>query len=99
MAAGDIPQEVLPASSDDTGLHSFTKLAIAYIGILLGLTIISVIFEALLRQMQPEASPPCQACVYHDQLLVLVPILVAAAIGLVAFALIRRWRANKATED
>lgn len=44
MSSGDIPPEVRPLSSGDTGLHSFTKLAIAYIGILLGLTLISVIF-------------------------------------------------------
>jgi hypothetical protein len=43
MSSGDIPPEVRPLSSGDTGLHSFVKLAIAYIGIL-GLTLISVLF-------------------------------------------------------
>jgi hypothetical protein len=47
MSSGDIPPEVIPPSSSDTGLHSFTKLAIAYIGILLGLTVISVILGAV----------------------------------------------------
>jgi hypothetical protein len=42
-----MPPEVIPPSASDTGLHSFTKLAIAYIGILLGLTVISVILGAV----------------------------------------------------
>ena len=44
MSSGDMPPEVRPLSSGDAGLHSFAKLAIAYIGILLGLTLISVLF-------------------------------------------------------
>lgn len=44
MSSGDMPPEVRPLSSGDAGLHSFTKLAIAYISILLGLTLISVLF-------------------------------------------------------
>jgi hypothetical protein len=43
MASGDVPPELMPRVFDDSGLHSFTKLTIAYIGILLGLTVISVI--------------------------------------------------------
>ena len=48
MSSGDIPPEVMPPSSSDTGLHSFTKLAIAYIGILLGLLVISVLLGAVI---------------------------------------------------
>jgi hypothetical protein len=48
MSSGEMPPEVIPPSSGDTGLHSFTKLAIAYIGILLGLTAISVIYGAVI---------------------------------------------------
>ncbi|MCI0560913.1 MAG: hypothetical protein MN733_20705 [Nitrososphaera sp.] len=48
MAADDVPPEVIPASSRETGLHSFTKLAIAYVGILLGLTVISVLLGAVI---------------------------------------------------
>jgi len=47
MSSGDIPPEVMPPSSSDTELHSFTKLAIAYIGILLGLLVISVLLGAV----------------------------------------------------
>ncbi|GEM_PF-3728580 len=47
MASGDVPPEVIPRNSNDSGIHSFTKLAIAYIGILLGLTIISAILGAV----------------------------------------------------
>lgn len=48
MSSGDIPPEVMPPNSSDTGLHSFTKLAIAYIGILLGLLVISVLLGAVI---------------------------------------------------
>ena len=48
MSSGETPPEVVPPSSGDTGLHSFTKLAIAYIGIILGLTVISVIYGAVI---------------------------------------------------
>jgi hypothetical protein len=48
LSSGDLPPEVLSPQSDDTGLHSFTKLAIAYIGILLGLTVISVMLGGVI---------------------------------------------------
>jgi hypothetical protein len=47
MSSDKIPPEIMPPSSEDTGLHSFIKLAIAYIGIILGLTVISVILGAV----------------------------------------------------
>src|ERR1700752_4204976 len=50
---GDIPPELRPPSSSDSGLHSFTKLAIAYIGIILGITIISVIYGVVITADNP----------------------------------------------
>jgi hypothetical protein len=54
MSTGDVPPDVIPPSSSDTGLHSFTKLAIAYVGILLGLTIISVILGTVVTFDNPS---------------------------------------------
>lgn len=56
MASSDVPPEVIPRNSDDVGIHSFAKMAIAYIGILLGFTIISVILGAVVT-FDNRASP------------------------------------------
>lgn len=58
MPSGDLPPELRPPSSADNGLHSFTKLAIAYIGILLGLTVISIVLGGVV--IFANSSPPPQ---------------------------------------
>ncbi|HEV8406017.1 MAG TPA: hypothetical protein VGQ13_08955 [Nitrososphaera sp.] len=80
MSSGDIPPEVIPPSSSDTGLHSFTKLAIAYIGILLGLTIISVTLGAVVTL--DNRSNPISLTRDNNYLVayyvVLIPMMLAA---------------------
>nr|AFK24966.1 hypothetical protein Josef01_19c08_23 [uncultured archaeon] len=74
MSSSGIPPEVVPPASGDTGLHSFTKLAIAYIGILLGLTVISVIFAVTI--IRDGASPPASYLVFYYA--VLIPLMLIA---------------------
>lgn len=74
MSSGEIPSEVMPPASGYTGLHPFTKLAIAYIGILLGLTVISVLFAVTI--IRDGASPPASyLAVYY---VVLIPLMLIA---------------------
>jgi hypothetical protein len=73
-SSGGTPPEVMPQASGDTGLHSFTKLAIAYIGILLGLTVISVLFAVTIIK-DGASSPASYLVVYY---IVLVPLMLIA---------------------
>lgn len=79
MSSGGIPPEVMPPSSSDTGLHSFTKLAIAYIGILLGIAVISVILGAVVTF--DNGSNPTSLTRDENYLvayyLVLIPLMLA----------------------
>ena len=69
-----MPPEVMPHTSDDTGLHSFTKLAIAYIGILLGLAVISILFAVTIIK-DGASSPASYLVVYY---VVLIPLMLIA---------------------
>jgi len=76
MSSGEIPPEVMPPASGDTGLHSFTKLAIAYIGILLGLTVISVLFAiTIIRDGMSSLAYSSYLAVYY---VVLIPLMLVA---------------------
>jgi hypothetical protein len=78
LSADDESPEVISPNTDDTGLHSFTKLAIAYIGILLGLTVISVILGGVIMfsNRAPLPSNPFGSylTVYYA---VLIPLMLA----------------------
>lgn len=79
MSYGDIPPELRPPSSSDTGLHSFTKLAIVYIGIILGITIISIIYGVVITVDNP-ANPNSLAGNGNYLILyyvVLIPLMLA----------------------
>ncbi|HEY8140703.1 MAG TPA: hypothetical protein VIE86_06440, partial [Nitrososphaera sp.] len=79
MDSGDVPPEVIPRNSDDVGLHPFTKMAIAYIGILLGLTIISVNLGAVV--IFDSGASPTSLTGRGDYLIVyyviLIPLMLA----------------------
>lgn len=78
MSSGEIPPELIPPSSGDIGLHSFTKLAIAYIGILLGLTVISFLLGAVITF--DNRSSPTNLTGYDNYLgtyyVVLIPLML-----------------------
>jgi len=68
----------MPPSSSDSGLHSFTKLAIAYIGIILGITIISIIYGVVITVDNP--TNPNSLAGYGNYLIlyyvVLIPLML-----------------------
>lgn len=78
LSYGDIPPEVMPPSSSDSGLHSFTKLAIAYIGIILGIPIISIIYGVVITVDNP--TNPNSLAGYGNYLIlyyvVLIPLML-----------------------
>lgn len=77
MSSGDIPPEVMPPSSGDAGLHSFTKLAIAYIGILLGLAVVSVILGVVVTVDNPSNPTSLAEGNLVAYYAVLIPLMLA----------------------